>query len=654
MRTGFLKQKNNEIGVKLLFAAAAGISILAAVTIFVFLFARGIPAMSKIGLFQFLFGDVWMPSANDIYSSELVGQYGILTMIVGSLFATVGAIVIGGTLGYFTAVFLSRFCPKKLKGILTQLINLLAGIPSVIYGFFGMKVLLPVLGEASPNGSGSGLLAVSIILGIMIMPTIASLSRTSIDAVPDNYYEGARALGDSHSQAVFGTVVPAAKSGIAASFILGVGRAVGETMAVIMVAGNNTVFPSSLFSSFRTMTANVVLEMGYAGEVQLGALIATGCVLFFFVLVINLMFQLISGKDTRKSRYKGRLRAFAARRRNYNVIADKAPVSLASDVAALNLSVESAMCAEEVVSVDATYKKRHRFSIFTSNLKCALNCRPKIITEIKHALSYLCAFVSVASLICIIIFVLSKGLPNISLDLITRNFKYGEAPTIMPSIVATLMLVSLSMVIAIPMGVCTAVFLSEYTKPGGKTVKLIRGAIEILSGIPSIVYGLFGMVFFCTFMKLGTSILAGSLTVTLMIIPVICRATEESLKSVPSSYREGSFALGAGKARTIFKVVLPSALPGILAAVILAVGRVISESAPLMFTMGASLKGLPQKGFMSSGTSLAVALYVLAGEGLHINEAYATACVLILIVLTLNILSTLLVAKLKKRFTGAK
>lgn len=598
---------NKETGMKVLFGAAASVAILATVAIFVFLFASGIPAVSSIGLDKFLFGTNWLPDANDTIGGEVNGSYGIFPMIVGSIYATAGALVIGGTLGYFTAIFLSRFCPKKLKGILTQLVNLLAGIPSVVYGFFGMRVVLPLLGEAAPNGSGSGILAVSIILGIMIMPTIVALSKSALDAVPDTYYDGARALGDTHAQAVFGTIIPAAKSGITAGFILGIGRAIGETMAVIMVAGNNAVIPDSLFASFRTMTANIVLEMGYAGELQLGALIATGCVLFFFILIINSLLGLISDNHG------------SSRKRKPKKQEDS----------------------------------NGKFALTIQKVKSLFKTRSKVVVQIKRILSYVSTIVSVGVLIAIVAFVLVKGIPNINLELITGNFNYGEDPTIMPSIVATVMLIAIALIIAVPLGICTAVFLSEYIKAGNKFVKVIRAAISLLAGIPSIVYGLFGMVFFCTLMKLGTSILAGSLTVTIMIIPVICRSTEESLKSVPESYREGSYALGAGKARTIFKVVLPSAMPGILAAVILAIGRVISESAPLMFTMGASLKGLPKNGFMSSGTTLAVALYVLAGEGLYIDEAYATACILLLIVLSLNIISTLLVTKLQKRFVGA-
>ncbi|MGN1098725.1 MAG: phosphate ABC transporter permease subunit PstC [Christensenellales bacterium] len=563
------------------FAVAAAICIAAVIMIIVFLFSEGIPAISKIGLSEFLFGDNWLPDAEDTYSGEVNGKYGILTMIVGSVFSTFGALVIGGVLGYFTAVFLSSFCPRKLKKALYQLVNLLAGIPSVVYGFFGMRVLLPFLGIFASNGSGAGLAAVSLILGIMILPTVVSVSATGIEAVPKSYYEGARALGATHSEAVFNVVVPAAKSSVAASVILGAGRAIGETMAVIMVAGNNTVFPSGLFSSFRTLTANVVLEMGYAGELQMGALIGTGCVLFVFILIINSLLGLISGKTGSRG---GKL--------NFP----------GSD-------------------------------------------------KVKKYMCYVSAAVAVAALFSIVAFILVNGLPNITWEFLTGEFEYGGQPTIFPSIVATLMLIVISLLIAVPVGVFAAIYLNEYTKKGNKFVMLVRKAVEILSGIPSIVFGLFGMLLFSKVMGLGTSILAGALTLTVMIIPVIVRTTEETLKAVPSGFREGSFALGAGKFRTVSRVVLPTALPGILSAVLLSTGRIVSESAPLMFTMGASLKATPT-GITSSGTSLAVALYVLSGEGLYLKEAYATACILIILSFTLNVVSSFVAEKLNRRFSG--
>ena len=238
-------------------------------------------------------------------------------------------------------------------------------------------------------------------------------------------------------------------------------------------------------------------------------------------------------------------------------------------------------------------------------------------------------------------------------SLIWGRFEFGgEKVTILPAIITTLYAVGLSLLIAVPVGIMTAVFLNEYARRDNPLIRLIRSAIDILSGVPSIVYGLFGMITFVKLFGGSSSILAGSLTVSMMLLPTIVRSTEESLKSVPDSMREGSLALGAGKLRTIFKIVLPSALPGILSAVILSMGRVISESAPFLYTMGSVISAVPH-GVSDSGASLAVALYQLSGEGWYMNEAYATAVVLILLVLTLNLLAELAASRLSRKLKGA-
>lgn len=260
---------------KVLFAAAAGISILAVALICIFLFANGVPAIAQIGLPDFLFGTTWRP-ASDIY--------GIFPMIVGSIYVTAGAIVVGVPIGLLTAVFLSRFASGRVAAVLKPGVELLAGIPSVVYGFFGLVVIVPFIRGHAP-GNGLSLLAASLLLGIMILPTIITVAQSALDAVPKKYYEGALALGADHEHSVFRVVVPAAASGILAGVVLGVGRAIGETMAVIMVAGNQPVVPESLFAGVRTMTANIVLEMGYAADLHRGALIATGVVLFVFILL---------------------------------------------------------------------------------------------------------------------------------------------------------------------------------------------------------------------------------------------------------------------------------------------------------------------------------------------------------------------------------
>lgn len=281
-----LKEKVMEI----VFLIAACVSILAVALICVFLFSSGLPAIAEIGVLDFLGGTVWRPNN---------GLYGILPMILGSIYVTAGAIIIGVPIGVFMAVFMARFCPNVIYRFLKPAVELLAGIPSIVYGFFGMEVIVPMLRKVFEvfDCKGQSMLAASILLGIMILPTIIGVSESAIRAVPDSYYEGSLALGADHERSVFFAVLPAAKSGILAGIVLGIGRAIGETMAVIMVAGNQPRIATSLFEGVRTMTANIVIEMGYATDLHREALIATGVVLFVFILLINLLFSAIKRRD---------------------------------------------------------------------------------------------------------------------------------------------------------------------------------------------------------------------------------------------------------------------------------------------------------------------------------------------------------------------
>lgn len=267
----------------MVFFLCALTSIFAVVLICIFLFANGVPAMEEIGLLDFLTGAKWKPG-NDIY--------GILPMILGSLYITAGAIVIGVPIGLLTAVFMAFYCPKKLYGLLKPCTELLAGIPSIVYGFFGMVIIVPAV-RAVAGVVGADISGSSILLGIMILPTIIGVSEAALRAVPMSYYEGAVAMGARHERAIFTVMVPAAKSGVLAGIVLGIGRAIGETMAVIMVAGNQPRLTGSMLKGIRTMTANIVLEMGYATGLHREALIATGVVLFVFILLINLAFSVL-------------------------------------------------------------------------------------------------------------------------------------------------------------------------------------------------------------------------------------------------------------------------------------------------------------------------------------------------------------------------
>lgn len=585
MRRVFKFLNSREKMMKVVFLLSSVFSVFALLSICIFLFASGIPTIADIGFSDFIFGTDWSPLGEE-------PSYGIFPMIVGSTYVTALATIIGVVLGLFTAIFLYKFCHKKIVGMIRHLINLLAGIPSVIFGLFGLICVVPILRTISPSGVGHGILAASIILSIMILPTIVSISLDSLNAVSKNYYEGALALGATKEQATFKVMIPAAKSGIFAGIVLAIGRAIGETMAVIMVIGGSSEMPVSVFQSIRTLTANIAMgAMELTGN-AFNALIATGVVLFVFTLFLNVGFSLLSNKKKEKRKNK-KSKEHKPSSNNF-LIKAKLTISL---------------------------------------LKERLT-NGKYLFRILKIACYVCAIIAIASLVGIIVFIMVRGLSHVNF-----NFIFGEYtsanPTIRPALVGTLYLVFIALAISAPIGILTAIFLSEYAKKG-RFVRIIRVAVETLAAIPSIVYGLFGYLVFVVFSGWGYSMLGGGITLAIMILPTIIRSTEESLLAIPQGLREGSLALGAGKMRTTFSVVLPNASPGIVSALILSIGRVISESAVLILTIGMVVNNVP--GMMSPGTSLALDVYFFGSHG-YTAEASATAVVLVVIVVAINMLA---------------
>lgn len=587
------KSSTKDKAARAVFTASAFFSVVAVASIVFFILLESIPAFSEIGVFNFIFGTTWAPSKDFLPVSE---RFGILPMIVGSLVVTAGALIIGGITGVFTAIFLAYFCPKKLKAVFNQIINLLAGIPSIVYGYFGLVALVPVLAEASPSGSGQGALASSIILGLMILPTVASIVRNSLESVPEGYLEGALALGCTKPQAVFKVILPASKSGTVTGVIMGIGRAVGETMAVMMIAGNAPQFIEGPFTSIRTLTINIVMEMNYAEGLHLQSLIATGFVLLVFVLLLNAAIAFVNRK--------------------------KKPMSKSTSI---NINKQNAN--------GYVFKK--------TGCVCGFM---KIFSIVVACIVALC-------LVFLIGFVFVRGVTHISWNLLFGD-SGNETMTLKPAFVSTGMLILLALVVALPIGVATAVFLSEYSKRGSKSVKVIRVFVDTLASIPSIVFGLFGSIVFGQLLGLGYSLLSGGLTLALIILPTIIRSTEESIRAVSDSLREASLALGAGKARTIFKVVLPAAMSGIVTSIILSIGRIVGESAALIYTAGA-VPYMPHS-YLDEGSSFAVMMWMFAGEGLYVDSAYATACILMILVALLNLLVNLCERKFRKKLGTAK
>lgn len=578
-RDGLKKAFSKEKLAKSAFTALAAFSVLAVFAILFYILYAAVPAFRQIGFFNVLFGTEWNPDA---------GKYGLLPAVTGTLFLTVLSVAVGGFLGIFTAVWLVFYCPKKLKGVFNQLVNLLAGIPSIVYGLFGYAFVLPAIVTIfrlqDTASLGSGLMASTVILSVMIVPTIASVTKNSLESVPMNYYEGALALGCSRNQAVWKVLVPASKSGILSAMLLGLGRAVGETMAVQMLVGGADAFPWGIFTPFSTLTSIIVRDLGYAPALLRSALMGSGFVLLLLILAVNLALLLVRRGGSGNKFFTRRIREGNA---------------------------------------------RERISVF---------CRTGSAQNVLFLLSWIVAMFVTFMLAFIVGYVFAKGLPNLSV-----NFLFGESSnaqiTLAPAFVSTLMLVALALAIALPFGISAAIYLNEYAKKGSFFVKTVRLFVDTLSGIPSVIFGMFGMIFLVTTLHLGYSLGAGSVALALMILPTVIRSTEQSLSEVPDSMREASYALGAGKLRTIFVVVLPQAVSGIVTSIILSVGRIISESAVLIFTAGTGIY-MPS-GYGESGASLAVMIYKFTSEGGYWNEAYATASVLLLFVIAINLLVTL-------------
>lgn len=601
--------KAKDTSAKILFIVCACLSILAVFGIICYILAASIPAFREVGFFQFLFGTRWNHNTD---------TYGILAMLCSTLVVTILAVILGGVIGVFTAIFMVFWCPDRfhlryygpnkfvqkmvawlnkinLRTIFDQIIKLLAGIPSVIYGYFGIIVLVQGgLVYMDPNYRGYGVFATCIVLSIMIIPTITSLTKNALEAVPAQYFEGALAMGNTKAQAVFRVVFPAARSGIISALILGIGRAVGETMAVQMVAGGTVNFPTGLFIPICPLTVKINMEMGEVvpGSLHESALMATGFVLLVLVLIITLSVNFVPKE------FKGKKGTKVLQGGGENVV----------------------------------YRKKG------------------LIPEILKYCGMVCAGIVVISLAAIILFICINGIPNIS-----WNFLFGgdghEGHSLAPAFLTTFYVIIFTLIIALPLGIGAAIFLNEYAKPGSKFVKVIRTFIDTLSGVPSIVFGLFGYLLFVQIF--GRSVFAGAFTMVLVILPTIIRSTEEALRAVPMELREASYGLGASKIRTIFKVVLPSAFPGIATAIVLSIGRIISESAALIYTAGmmavASSSVSSAIDPTNAGSTLTVFMYSFFAEGLAYEEAYATAFVLLIITFVLNLIVYFIQRHVKKK-----
>ncbi|MCL2607925.1 MAG: phosphate ABC transporter permease PstA [Methanomassiliicoccaceae archaeon] len=670
--------------------AVASATVVIIFFIILFIFVNGASAIRDIGIWNFLTGFEWRPSTD---------TYGAMPLITGTALVTIGAIMFALPLGLGSAIFISEVAPKRLRNVLKPMCEVFAGIPSVVYGFFGMIFLIPLLRGFFPDHLlfGTSWLAGSIILGIMALPTIISVSEDAMRAVPRSYREASMAMGATKWETTRRVVVPAAISGIAAATILGIGRAIGETMAVMMVTGNTPIVPEPLWNIFemlRTITATLALEMPevVSGSVHYSALFLLALVLMVMVLAINYTAKMIIKRSRKKFGETISKKSLLDKVTEHEKVAKHtkmfskmsilaclfaasffissmfvgAVISLIVAVLATMVFV-SLMYTDKVafkmgrslmltalfisaymassLFLDASASVLVSFIVVTAAL-ISIPLAKRLLAKTKEKIAHfvLLSIVAVVLMILIVIVydIVSKGLPALSLNFL---FGYPEdgglGGGIFPAIVGTIQLVVGTMMIAFPLGIISGIYLAEYSKDTRYT-RIIREAIDILNGTPSVVFGLFGMAALVIYLGVGYALIAGCITLAFMVLPVIIRTTEEAILAVPKELREASLALGASKWETTTKVVIPAAFGGVVTGLILSLGRAAGETAPIMFTAAVVFRSSVSLSLLDPVMALPYHLFFLAWEvpGSETMQ-YGTALVLLLMVLFMFALASL-------------
>ncbi len=637
--------------------AVSSLAVLIVLLIILFTLGNSVTAIKEIGILDFLFGDVWRPSG---------GDYGALPLITGSILVTLGSMVLAVPVGIACAIYISEIAPAKLRTTLKPIVELFSAIPSVVFGFVGMMVIVPALKVLFPDQQlfSNSWLAASIVLALMAMPTIISVSEDAIHAVPRSYRDASLAMGATKWESIVKVVLPAAVSGVSAAIILGIGRAIGETMAVLMLTGNAPIIPDPLwnvYSLISTLTGTIALQLPEAvtGSVTQSALFELGVLLMIIVLIINMLSRHVvnsakrrigegDGKPSLLFRMTGRSsiipESVSDRLSEHRSTLMRCGMLLlafigvwmfasllTSDVMAL---VSAAVVVAALVGLGYVFDKVDS----TSRQTVCIGG----VTVVMGAVILMLAI--------IIGHILIKGIPALSIEFLTTSpAPGGRGGGIYPAIIGSLELIAGTAVIAFPLGVLTGIYLNEYAKDTRFT-RIIREAIDLLNGTPSIVFGMFGMVLFVTAMGFGYSLLAGWITLAFMILPVIIRTTEEALKSVPKDLREASRAMGATKWRTIYKVVLPAAMGGVVTGAILSIGRAAGETAPIMLTAAVISQPHLAGSILDPVMALPLHLYHLAMDLPGTTELqYGTATVLLIIVLVFFVAASLIRSHYSKK-----
>lgn len=610
------RYKSDNVFFKYFTFITAVISICLTLAMIIYLIVEASKLGSLNGSFN-LFSDQWNIVSQETTSDGHIitkTAFGGLTSLVGSIYTVLGAMIIGIPLGILTSVIIAKYTFGIIKIILNQLIALFAGIPSVVWGFFGVAVLVPLFtNNPSHTGQGEGLLVSILVLALMIIPTIVNISVNSLDNVDKDFIQASYALGNTKNQTVYRIVLPSARRGIIVGCILGVGKALGEGIALSMICGNLNVLPTSLFSSFNTMTTLIFSNFGNAQPVERQALFLVGVILFVFIIIINLLINILSKDPSKHS----------------NNILFKKIIGLFRN----NTQTQTVYKTKDLskkVSYEIDFSKKKNFTI---------GCNILFVVSLLFSLFTFVCFLYV------IFYILINGLPIMNAH-ITQIFNKDNLMVnnyigLGSQITTTLIMVGLTLVICVPIGILTAIYLAEYASKDSQVIKFIRFCIQVLAGAPGILIGLLGYSLFISSRMFGNSysIIAGILTLSIMCLPTVINTTENSLRSVPQEYIDASTALGMTKSKTIISIILPQSLSGIFSAIILTIGKVVAESAALIFTSGTQNLFT---NLYSSGASLAVSMYMFVRDGTNMDSAFVCGVLIIIIVILINLIMLVL------------
>lgn len=628
-------------------AAVASLAAVTVVAMIIFIAGQGFDALSEVGIWEFLTGSVWRP---------YIGSYGAASLIAGTLMVTAGAMMVACPIGIGAAIYLSEIASPKTRKKVKPIIEVMAGIPSVVYGLLGIMILVPMMHGLFPDQTVSGLswLTGSVLLGIMALPTVISVSDDALQTVPSSYREASLAIGATKWETIMKVIVPAAASGISAAVILGIGRAIGETMAVMMVTGNTAIFPDpiwNVFSTLRTITATLALEMPevVVGSTSYSALFLLALILMIMILAINLSVRAVMNRSARKFSGDEKVGRLTLAIENM----DQTKIRMFKDLL-LTAAVAAAVFCGASLFTGALQSMAAAVGTVVVWKVLATAGRRKVDRNQRQKLAYgslsLVTFAIVAVLILVTVYIAVKAVPALSLDfLLDDPSRAGRSGGIFPAIVGTLELIAGTALIAVPLGVLTGVYLTEYGG-NGRVTRVVTAAVDVLNGTPSVIFGLFGMVVIVVYLGMGYSLIAGCVTLALMTMPVIIRTTQEAVRAVPDDLREASRAIGATKMQTTFRVVLPTAVNGIVTGAILSLARAAGETAPIMFTAVVVQAKVADYALTEPVMALPYHLYYLATEGrADPSMMYATALVLLVIVLAMFLLASYVRARGEKR-----